>query len=559
MQFIFKTPFKRLLVLFLAVAVLLAILPLTILAAHSWSNGGFNTPFNDLPERGWRDQIEKIADGWTPFYIDENTYPGSGNASKLHWMSDVQFDVVFGSAPFTGYHIEGDGSQNMWSAYEFDAGVYQQITGVTPGQDYGFDIGMVTYWRGPGYPDTDGVMVKQVGIDPYGGTDPTGSSVIWSEPDSDDKNWVYMDVAATAQAGTVTVFAKVYAPENTSYNHTDLESIYFDAAHFDVAPGTTLNAAASGTTVNLDWSGGAAAGWSVKGYEVQYKEQTAESWSTLQAKTGQDTTGSFTGLAGRTYTIRARTWQSMSEPYHSDIDIPGVWVETGVTLGQAIVGRVINHAGLGVSGVTVAVSGTATSTVSTNGGNYTLATGSSGIFDIRAADFGDRLAPPSVPVSTTLTTVGALTITLRPADDPISNYGFELGLTGWAASGAAGVSNTHRHSGAGSVLLGSGAVVSQTGVVTGMRAPLLSFWYKSDGSTTLVAQFLGEAGAIHTKTLNAAGGWTHVTLDSGMGDHYTGTVGVKFSHTGGDYLFIDEASIGAGPYKTFLPITLKNG
>ena len=40
------------------------------------------------------------------------------------------------------------------------------MTGLTVGAAYGFDVPFTTFWRGPGYPDSDGIMKKQVGIDP---------------------------------------------------------------------------------------------------------------------------------------------------------------------------------------------------------------------------------------------------------------------------------------------------------------------------------------------------------------------------------------------------------
>ncbi len=218
--------FKFTCLLGLSLFALLALLPLSALATNILANSGLNDPYLDIPGRTWNGQSEKIASGWQPFYIAAGTYDSSNNAKKLHWMSSVQFALSFGGID---YHIEGNRAQNMWSSYQFDAGVYQQISGVTPGQGYGFDIPIVTYWRGPGYPDSDGKMVKQVGIDPTGGTDPTSSNIIWSNTNANDKAWVYMDVAATAQAGTITVFARVQADDNQSVNHTDLDMVYFDA------------------------------------------------------------------------------------------------------------------------------------------------------------------------------------------------------------------------------------------------------------------------------------------------------------------------------------------
>jgi len=528
------------------------LVPLTVLAQNLLTNGGFNNPFYNS-DREWNGQFEKVANGWNYFYIADNTYDANNSAPKLHWMSSAQFGSTFGGLD---YHIEGDAAQVQWSSYEFDAGVYQQVSGLTPGYAYRFFIKMTTYWRGPGYPDTDGVMVKQVGVDPYGGTDPTSSNVIWSAPNDNDKSWEGLEVTATAEAGTMTVFAKVYAPENDSYNHTDLDMVYFEDSslgYLTVGATTNLTATTTGTTVNLNWSSLAAG---IMGYEVQYKDMAGGDWITLQDKSSLNTSGSFTGLRGHTYAVRARTWQT-----DGSIEVPGRWQESVVLVGDVVRGRVMNHAGFGINGVTVAVSSTVTSTLSTNGGQYLLDTGA-GTFDVIANDFGDLIAPPARQVTVPVNGVGTLDITLRPtgADQGLQNNDFEMDLSNWNSSdgNAAGVSAEAFHTGDGSLLISNTVTVSQTGVVNGMLNPLLSFWVNAN--TSFNVEFLGPGlSAIQTRTLDATAGWQHITIDWFTMGVYTGEVGVRFSYTGpGAEIFIDEVSIAEGPYKTYLPIMMKN-
>ncbi len=565
MQPIFKKTLNLALGVFLGLTVFFSLLPLSTWAA-TLLNGGFNNPFNDIPGRVWQGQNEKIAGGWNYFYIDANTYPGSGNASKLRWMSSAQFAAAFNGLD---YYQEGDQAQNMWSSYEFDGGVYQQVS-ATPGEGYIFDIDMVTYWRGPGYPDSDGKMVKQVGIDPYGGIDPTSANVIWSNTNSNDKAWINMAVAAAAEATTITVFAKVQAPENNSFNHTDLDMVYFEDARINTIgppPTTNLNAVANGLSVNLNWSGSPASSWSIKGYEVEYKDQAESNWTTLQSKSGTSTSGNFIGQATHSYTIRARTWQT-----DGSIDLPGLWVEKSVTINEVVAGQVINHAGLGLSGVTVSVSGWATSTVSANGGFYGLASGP-GSFDVVANDFNGFVAPPTTTVAVPTNGVGVLTITLRPTgiDQGISNNDFEPDLSGWNRNDntAATASTNSSHTGQRSLWISKTVNISQTGAVTGMRNPLLSFWYNSD--TDFTVQFLGAGlgsgsiqqqavSPVQTQTLNSVSGWTHVMVELNASKVYTGDIGVNFSYAGasGANIFIDEVSIATGPYKIYLPVAFKN-
>ncbi len=544
--------------------------PLNLMAAGSFTNGGFNNPFSDISSRTWNGQTEKIATGWSHFYIDANTYRSSENAPKLHWMSSAQFGSTFGGLD---YHIEGDAAQVLWSSYDFEGGVYQQVSGLTPGQAYKFFIKMTTYWRGPGFPDTNGVMVKQVGVDPYGGTDPTSPNVVWSNTNADDKAWVGLEAVATAETGTMTVFAKVQAPENDSYNHTDLNMVYFEDSRLDYVadgPETVLTVNTAGTTVNLSWVGSVAAGWALRGHEVQYRDQAGGDWITLQSKISQLTAGSFTGEAGHTYDIRARTWQT-----NGSIELPGQWDETTAFTGNAVVGRVMDHAGVGLNGVSLSVVGHPTTTVSSNG-HYVLVTGP-GTFDIVAADSNGLVAPPTATVSVPANDIGEFDFTFRPdgTGQGLQNNDLETDLSHWQVSdgapspggAAAGISGAATHTGSGSLLISQTVQISQTCVVTGMQNPLLSFWYKADAPFTV--ELLGDPGGlsmqavdlsrIQTQTLAATANWQHLTVDWPATGVYSGEIGVNFSYNGTNAnIFIDEVSLAAGPYKTYLPILLKN-
>ena len=536
---------------------LLGMIP-PLLAADVGDNAGFNNPYNPIPDRDFRGESQLIADGWNPFYVEANTEPGSGNASKLRWMSSAQFASTFGGLD---YHIEGDQSQSLWSSYEFEGGIYQQIEGLTPGQAYGFDIGMVTFWRGPGYPDSDGKMIKQVGIDPTGGTDPTSSAIVWSDPNDNDKAWIYMDVAATAQAATITLYAKVQAPENDSFNHTDLDMVYFDAGHIDVAPNAGLTISNNDTTINANWVGAAAPGWSIKGFEVQYQNQADGEWITLQSKEETNTNISFTGQAGQTYTVRVRAWQRTSEAYNSDIDMPGVWAEQQVILGNAVAGQVRNHLGFGLGSVKVSITGSVTSTLSQNGGDYVLPTGGPGVFDIIADDWDDLVAPPATSVTVPANGLARLDITLRPggAQQALANNDFEVDLSNWnlSHSGAATVSLNSAHTGQRGLLITDTVEISQTSIVTGLRNPSLSFWRKNSAPFTVT--LLAGAGPAQTKTLNPSGEWTQTLLEMANGAIYSGSIGVKFGYSGdaGANIFIDEVSLTAGLNRVLLPIIVK--
>lgn len=550
---------------------LLGLIPLSAVAANLLTNGALNEPYVNSG-RTWDNQPEKIASGWSLFFVDSGTYKADENAPKLHWMSSKQFADRFGGV---NYGIEGDSSggkaQNLWSAYEFDAGIYQQIP-ATPGQDYGFDIAIVTFWRGPGYPVTNGLMVKQVGIDPLGGTDPTSSSVVWSETNAADKDWAYMDVAATAGASTITVFARVQAPENESPNHTDLDMVYFDVARVDLAPSTNLNASTSGNTINLSWSGSIVSSdpaWSIKGYEVQYRDQAGGDWVTLQAKDNKTTSGAFAGVPGHTYSIRARTWQVRSEPYNSDIDMPGVWQTKTATAGAAVSGRVTTNRDQGLSGVKVTGSGGASATSGADGA-YTLAFSASGNYTVTAETIAGWTAPPPVAVSVTIGQVAAVSLTLRPPDDAIRNGDFEAGLNNWSVSGQAPAAfSTGRRNGSFSLRLTDTLTLSQTGLISGSYQPVLSFWYRvasGDGDDVFSAEILGTSALTPTNLFTDAtpGEWRHAWLPLDLSEVYTGPVGVRFGlNQNGPtqaVVYLDEVSLGGsfgGPNHLHLPLVMK--
>jgi hypothetical protein len=434
------------------------------------------------------------------------------------------------------------------------------VTGLITGTAYALDVPVVTFWRGPGYPISDGIMKKRVGIDPYGGTDAASPNVIWSGVDSDDKEWVYMELAARAESEAITFFVRIQAPENDSYNHFDLDMIYIDAAKVDLAPTVSLNVpAVSTTTVTFSWAGLAAPGWSVKGVEVKYRDELDGTWQTLQGKTGSGSSDySFTGQPGHTYTVRARPWQTMSESYNSDIDMPGLWVEKSTVVGGAFSGYVLNNFGIGVSGALVSA-GTS-STASEAKGFYGLQPASYGQPYTLTVSAGGYLPPKRIINQTVVseTSITPITFTLKPANDVIKNGDFEGDTADWFTDGtgsAAVFSGGHR-SGVASLELTGTITLTQAAAVSGVYNPTLSFWYK--GGDTLQVNLEGSTGsASRSFTTSVADRWQHAWLPLNERDLYTGTLTVDFYLDGGQ-ISLDEISLGDGPHTFFLPIIFRS-
>ena len=93
---------------------------------------------------------------------------------------------VLGGAPVFEHvdneQIDPNGSQYSWeSGAAFDAGIYQTVTGLTPGQYYHFWWGyaLAAYDSGTGSNQRGNWIGRQLGVDLTGGTNPLASSVVW--------------------------------------------------------------------------------------------------------------------------------------------------------------------------------------------------------------------------------------------------------------------------------------------------------------------------------------------------------------------------------------------
>jgi hypothetical protein len=535
----------------LALLGLLLLLPGLTLAVEFLTNPGLNHPstYQDTG-RDWNNFDESVADGWWYYYVADGTYKAGDDAPKLHWMSSQQYAQAFGGLD---YYREGDAAQVIWSSYEFDAGIYQHVTSLTIGQDYTFEVAMASFWRGSGFPTTDGKMKKCLGIDPYGGTDPTAGTVIWDWDgcDATDKTWPYLNIAATAQATSMTLFVRIQAPDNESYLHYDLDYVFIDDARLALAPSVTLTVPAqSDPNVELHWAVTTDPDWSLQGIEVQYKDQAESDWHIVQDSTEKGTSYTFQGQPSHTYSVRARAWQQ-----RDGYDLHGVWVEKQVQVGGAFAGYVRNNFDAGIAGAQVSITGA--SATAGAGGYYALEPPAYGTEYNLTASASGYLSPPPITGSVAdQNSVTTIDFTLKPANDAITNGDFETDTNGWNATGSVSrFSGGHRSGSASLNLLGSSSL-SQTVNVSGMYNPTLSFWYKPDLADTDSFEISLQGSSVQasrTFTATAANEWQHVWLPLDIPDEYDGPVSVTFHLTGGQVL-LDEVSLGDGPHQVFLPL-----
>jgi uncharacterized repeat protein (TIGR01451 family) len=236
-----------------------------------------------------------VGSGWHVFVEAGNPY----------FMSTRQFnDSTWGCQCWVDAY-DGDDSQIVFTPnwYEsYTAGVYQQVSGVTPGMAYSFS----------GRVATNGAFVqaaRKVGIDPFGGTDPTSPNIVWGNESWATSSSHYQNkyTSAVAQNATVTVFVRIYNPGGG----VPLGESFIDAFVLDTAPVAHVNALpAFQTSPNfmVSWTldstpPGAS---TFDGYDVQVREGSG-TWMDWQNK-NLGTSAGYAGSDCRTYYFQALAW-----------------------------------------------------------------------------------------------------------------------------------------------------------------------------------------------------------------------------------------------------------
>src|SRR5579859_273225 len=199
-------------------------------------NPGFEAPYGkqccqtDLSQYYPNTPIAEVqvAWGWRAWWLQPNEDPqhpsAGGNPS---WHRPEWREANCGSPCANRVRSGGDAQKyfTFWSVH--DAGMLQQVSGITPGTLLRFSVYMQAWstnaQHGPS--DHSQTMGMRVGIDPYGGTDAFSSNIIWTAPYDTFDTWGLYSVQATAQAGTVTVFTR-----STPHYGNQHNDIYVDDA-----------------------------------------------------------------------------------------------------------------------------------------------------------------------------------------------------------------------------------------------------------------------------------------------------------------------------------------
>lgn len=162
----------------------------------------------------------QMAAGWTPFW---RSYGGGDD-------TDVNPEYKPAEGEFFPNRVHsGERAQQYFTFYRtHEAGLLQQVSGLTPGVTYCFSI-----W-GHSWSDGDddgvsgpqfGILQQKVGIDPTGGDDWRSANIIWSAEREQYDVYGLFKVEVEAQAETIAVFA--YSNPVWSVKHND---VYWDDA-----------------------------------------------------------------------------------------------------------------------------------------------------------------------------------------------------------------------------------------------------------------------------------------------------------------------------------------
>ncbi len=141
-----------------------------------------------------------------------NLLAGTDDNPLAGWTMFGDFDGEYNSGDWSIQARTGPkwvGYVANWpdmSPGEHGGGIYRTMT-VEQGQAYRFGGFIQTRAFGSDHDPIDGLAVARIGVDPTGGTDPAGSSVIWARMRFTSGAWMEQTVDFTAQAAQATLFA----------------------------------------------------------------------------------------------------------------------------------------------------------------------------------------------------------------------------------------------------------------------------------------------------------------------------------------------------------------
>jgi LysM repeat protein len=222
------------------VFLLLVILPAHAQGQNLLTNPGFEgsfTPYTDAtPAR-------QVAQGWVPWYVG-----GGGSASENVYPEYYPASDVTNGLGEPRIRSGNEAQQYFTFFATHDGGIYQRVTGITPGAQLRFSA-YVYVWSSTfddlDLSEGDGGVVVQVGIDPTGGTNGESASIIWSPATSeyDAYNEYSITANAAANANAVTVFVRSTVSTPVQNNNIYVDDAALSVSGAQVPPTATVAAA----------------------------------------------------------------------------------------------------------------------------------------------------------------------------------------------------------------------------------------------------------------------------------------------------------------------------
>lgn len=542
----------------------------------------------------------KVAAGWSRFGDVE---------PRPCWMDARDFAHLVAGTDWVE-RMTGETSQVIISNQPYTAGIYQQVGGLTPGLPYGFHAAMTTIYQTSAGDPQPGHMIKQVGIDPTGGTNPNAPTVVWSEPQDQDRGWdTQQRTSAVAASSTMTAFIRVISDDPVQLPY--LNQSFFDSALFArtatvsaVSPEQSLT-----TSFIVRWDNAVASpGAVVDAYNVQWMDESDGQWVDWLTETSQ-TQATFTGSWWHTYRFRASARQHYYDPgsyvnaYLFSPYAPEEGAPTTV-VGAKLAGSVRGNGPYAWVGATVSILGTPYTAVSGYDGRYRiLMPPLDGSQTVTVSHLPWLSPDPVYGVGLGAGETAEADWALRPPDDAVQNGAFEVSLADWEPIFEQGAEPAQVdepiHTGLGAAMLGGPpGEAPEAGYVSSLQQtsialanswnPNLAFWYlpeagDQDDQFSVRLTVTGDAASSDLPTENTPGatatavdlvfnpsldveGWQHQWYSLGVGEAYfTGTVTIQFEvWNDGDEspttVYLDEVSLGrtpGGPFRFYMPLVGK--
>lgn len=197
------------------------------------TNPGFESPYRIVTEG------QEVAEGWQPWFL-----PPGPNSQSYENAQPIYEETT----PDATRIRSGSNAQKYYTDlyYTHIGGVYQRVTGVTPGTELRFSV--YAYVWSSNLDDVDiseepGGVLVEVGIDPTGGTDATSGNIVWSVPAEQYDAYRQYSIIATATGNAVTAFVRssVDFPQRNNF-------IYLDDAVLEVTTDSPVQPNPTATT-----------------------------------------------------------------------------------------------------------------------------------------------------------------------------------------------------------------------------------------------------------------------------------------------------------------------